>query len=286
MTVVLLAVSITIGTFTVWKFSQWNNAAKNIIDVEKRIQVENQSIATLAQIVGGIFLFLSLYFTWQSVRESQESRLTDRFIKAIELLGDTSSVSKRVGGIYALERIAWDSEKDHWTVMEILMAFLREKVSRETYQKRSEESPNRTLEDVHAAIRTIARRRLTYKRGEQHSLLLEDLNLEGADFYEANLSGARLNRTILKNASLRKSRLDDARLRGANLQGATLSRAFLCGADLTGANLDEANLEETDLTNCVGLTQKQLAKAIINHETILPSYLPKSLAHPRENSRT
>ncbi len=32
----------------------------------------------------------------------------------------------RLGGIYALERIARDSPKDHWTIMEVLTAYVRE----------------------------------------------------------------------------------------------------------------------------------------------------------------
>jgi hypothetical protein len=33
----------------------------------------------------------------------------------------------RLGGIYALERIAKDSEADHWPIMEILTAYVRKK---------------------------------------------------------------------------------------------------------------------------------------------------------------
>ena len=33
------------------------------------------------------------------------------------------------GGIYALGRIAKDSEKDHWPVMEVMSAYIRENAS-------------------------------------------------------------------------------------------------------------------------------------------------------------
>ena len=36
----------------------------------------------------------------------------------------------RLGGIYALERIARDSEKDHGPIMEVLTAYVREKAPR------------------------------------------------------------------------------------------------------------------------------------------------------------
>lgn len=32
----------------------------------------------------------------------------------------------RIGGIYALDRIARDSKRDHWTVMQALSAFIRD----------------------------------------------------------------------------------------------------------------------------------------------------------------
>ncbi len=51
--------------------------------------------------------------------------MTDRYTKAIEQLG-SDKLDVRIGGIYALERIARDSAKDHPTVMEVLTAFIRE----------------------------------------------------------------------------------------------------------------------------------------------------------------
>ena len=56
----------------------------------------------------------------------ESSKITERFSKAIELLGNKESLDVRIGAIYALERIARDSQPDHWTVMEVLTAFIRE----------------------------------------------------------------------------------------------------------------------------------------------------------------
>src|SRR5262245_35597990 len=79
----------------------------------------------------------------------QQGQITERFTKAIEQLGDKERLMVRLGGIYALERIAKDSASDHWSVMEVLTAFVREqapahtmpldKTSRET---ETEESPH------------------------------------------------------------------------------------------------------------------------------------------------
>jgi hypothetical protein len=51
--------------------------------------------------------------------------VTERYTKAIEQLG-SDKLDIRIGGIYALERIARDSARDHPTVIEVLAAFARE----------------------------------------------------------------------------------------------------------------------------------------------------------------
>ena len=56
---------------------------------------------------------------------AEQGHITERYTKAIQQLGDTS-LAVRLGGIYALERIAIDSERDHPTVVEVLSAFVRE----------------------------------------------------------------------------------------------------------------------------------------------------------------
>jgi hypothetical protein len=86
---------------------------------------------TFAQIVGGLALLAGLYFTWRNVSIAEEGRITDRFTKAIDQLGANNSdgtkrIEVRLGGIYALERLARDSERDHGPVMEILTAYVRQ----------------------------------------------------------------------------------------------------------------------------------------------------------------
>jgi uncharacterized protein YjbI with pentapeptide repeats len=68
-----------------------------------------------------------------------------------------------------------------------------------------------------------------------------------------DLSGARVRRTNLSHT---------------NLTGANLSHADLSGADLRGANLAGAIL-----TGVVNLTKQQLAGAVIDESTKLPSEL-------------
>ena len=59
------------------------------------------------------------------LNQQQEEQITDRFNRAIEQFG-SEKLWIRIGGIYALERIALDSEKDHWAVLEALTAYVRD----------------------------------------------------------------------------------------------------------------------------------------------------------------
>jgi len=60
--------------------------------------------ATLALLAGTIALVGALY-TARTYRLNRRGQITDRFIRAVAQLGD-ESLGVRVGGIYALERVA------------------------------------------------------------------------------------------------------------------------------------------------------------------------------------
>jgi hypothetical protein len=50
--------------------------------------------------------------------------VTNRYTKAIEELG-SDKLDVRIGGIYALEQVARDSDTDHPIVMDVLSSFIR-----------------------------------------------------------------------------------------------------------------------------------------------------------------
>jgi hypothetical protein len=80
----------------------------------------------------GLFAAGALIFTAQNFvlsrrtfQLTEQGQVTDRYTKTIEQLG-SGKIDVAIGGIYALERIARDSPRDHPTVMEVLSAFIRE----------------------------------------------------------------------------------------------------------------------------------------------------------------
>ena len=211
----------------------------------------------------GLFALGALVYTARNFSLSREGQVTDRYTKAIEQLG-SDKLDVRIGGIYALERIARDSAKDHPTVMEVLTTFVREH-SREQWPPSAEDESGDDATghgmrpDVEAALTVIGRRNA---RHDSQPVNLIDAHIGAADLGGAQLVGARLGRADLHDADLTGAYLTDADLRrarlsgaqlvgaqlvGADLYGADLTGAFFHGADLTGAYLHDADLHDADL---------------------------------------
>jgi hypothetical protein len=243
----------------------------------------------------------------RTLEVTEQGHITERYTKAIEQLGDNEHLTIRLGGIYALERIAVDSERDHPTVVEVLSAFVREasrrlgtpRPAQRTAQVPAETpdtvAPNTATEphpatDIQAAIAVLGRlpQRSGVSRGDLSGALLAgaqlvEADLSGAEFYRADLSGAQLLGADLSGADLAGANLSDADLyradlSGARLVGADLSGALLGVADLSGARLGEANLlgatlHRADLRQARGLTQAQLDVAQGDALTQLPAGL-------------
>lgn len=198
------------------------------------------------------------------IRTSQEGQITERFIKAVTLLGKDSAEEK-LGAIYALERIAKDSRDDHWTVMETLAAFIRQRApypppedeSDDDDSEKKAECPPVSAElhnRIQAALTVLGRRRTDVEEKDRIDLTRTNLqgmriedNFAWAVFIEANLKGAKLYEANLQEAFLREADLQEANLNGANLQGAFLNFANLQEANLGRANLQKAKLYGANL---------------------------------------
>ena len=184
---------------------QLNQAGIDDTDKASRASLEDQYRRTLAQILGGLALLYGLYLTHrrivateENVRVAQEGQVTERFTRAIEQLGH-QEMEIRLGGIYALERLAKDSEKDHSPIMEVLTAYVREKATK--HGKYAKEAGKPTT-DIQAILTVIGRRKPTDIKSLTDFLDLSDTHLAGADLSLANLSGVSLFEADLSGASL------------------------------------------------------------------------------------
>lgn len=226
--------------------------------IQDKIELEDQLRATLAQIIGGLFLFSGAYFSWRSLVQNKEGQITDRFYKAVEQLGSAGPDNQaiRIGGIYALERIAKDSLKDHWPIMEVLCAYVRmhapcsgaeEKIEGDARWESMSKMGIRDLlkpDPVIQTILTVLGRRQTRFEKDGERLDLRNTSLRGANLNGLNFAHARFDKSHLERADMR-----NADLRGATFDDARLEAAFLSNADLENASLVDAYLEGTDLTD-------------------------------------
>jgi Pentapeptide repeats (8 copies) len=195
-----------------WGIPKWQ--ASRVQDLKERLTLENAARQTLAQILGGALLLVGLYFTAETLQTTQEGQITDRFTKAINQLGE-SGVEKlaiRLGGIYGLERIAKDSEKDYWPIMEILTTYVKYHANWSFVKDEDRSKDYLRPPDIQAILTVIGRRTRTFRQGEDHRLSLMDTDLRNATLFDANLKGALLIRAHLEGAILERARLQGAYL--------------------------------------------------------------------------
>ncbi|HZA84549.1 MAG TPA: hypothetical protein VFC13_24240, partial [Actinomycetes bacterium] len=93
----------------------------------ERLKAENDARTTLPQGIAGLVLVVGAGATWRQIQISREGQITERFNKAIDHIGEPAidKIDVRLGGIYALERIANNSKDDRATIAEILTAYVR-----------------------------------------------------------------------------------------------------------------------------------------------------------------
>jgi hypothetical protein len=312
-----------------------------VTDAKERASAEASTRTGIIAGVAGLAALGSLLITSRTYRVTQQGHITDRYTKAIGQLGD-DNLDVRLGGIYALERLAVDSERDHPTVVEVLGAFVRERSSpdrtekptvaevlqlllanseRRTEDESQGEAPTPPTFDVQAALSVLGRlpARKGVSRGDLSGANLAGANLTGANLagarlFGTNLSGADLGEANLAGAAFQWANLSDAYLGEANLTGANfdvatltgtwlrradLTGAYLGGANLTNANFNRANLSDADLggatltdtflgevnlTDAKELTQDQIAVAVGDARTKLPSDLQRPGSWPTAQS--
>jgi hypothetical protein len=196
----------------------------------------------------------------------RQRRIVESFSKAVEQLG-SDKLELRVGAIFALERLSRESPDDYWTIMEVLTAFVRERMRYTTIMARLSERAyflwlqagrpegraeefwaeavrlerlEQTPTDV-AAILTVIKRRSAENRQRE-----EDRGWH-FDLSGTYLRGVDLQRISLKNVNFSGAHLEGAHLMEAHLEGALFSGAHLEGAILSGARLETAWFAETHL---------------------------------------
>jgi hypothetical protein len=157
----------------------------------------------------------------RQLRVAREGQITDRYTKAIDQLDKDKALAVRLGGLYALERIARDSRADRATIAEVLCAYART-------------APRNPSESVVAAVLPVNHADIDLLPGR-----LVRLEVRAPDVQAALTILGRWRERLHEPPPVVD--LHGADLRGANL-GSDLRVANL-GADLQGANLAGADLQ-------------------------------------------
>ncbi len=276
--IVLATVILRILFWIVWEIPErQGDSFHKSVPRQDIARVVNDHRRTMLQALGGLILLGGLYFTLRRIkaaetqaRAAQDGQVTERFSRAVEQIG-SDNLEIRLGGIYALERIARDSPEDHWTIMEVLTCFVREKArwdQSSPYDDDGLPKSRQLAADIQAILSVIGRRSERQRKTEPHPLDLERAFLFRADLRHADLQRAVLHGCCLRDANLWRACLDGARLwhadlRNACLQFASMRDVYLAYADLTGA----------DMTGAVGLTAEQLNDVRGKEHCRLPDYL-------------
>ena len=225
---------------------------------------------------------------------NRESHYTELFTKAVEQLGavrerqgqeSEPALEIRIGAIYALERLAKDSERDYGPIIETLAAYIREhcrdpksfdaddlsgdelKQAREKWIESLRENPPANRSDVAAALTVLSRREKNRNwistSDDETQPDFTGANFQGATLWNKNeglahedtnlglahLEGANLGRVDLSDAKLWRSDRSSLEIWVTNLMGANLEGAYLSGTNLLGANLSGANLLGANLSD-------------------------------------
>jgi len=106
-------------------------ALSGIASAQVRIQLQqaqsrlaNDARSAVLQGVAGFVVVGGAVAAWWQAHISREGQITERFTKAVDQLGNPN-LDIRIGGLYALERIARNSRADRNAILYLLGAFIR-----------------------------------------------------------------------------------------------------------------------------------------------------------------
>lgn len=263
--------------------------------------------ALAVAIIGAPFVIWRAIVAQKTVDVQEQGLITDRINKAVQGLGTEKTVIRngeewsepnlevRIGAIYALERIAQDSARDHVQIMEILCAYIRHNAPApaednwpELEMKAGEDdgpleadwaerlkafedaqaeakAKLKVREDIQVALNVLGRR-----RPEQRLLEAQAFDApEGAEFvfdnecpdYDGPRDGYDQPALEAFKAKIEEWKDRLYAYRGYRLD---LRSANLRGADLFGLNLAGARLNGTHLQGAI-LWGTNLTGALLNY---------------------
>lgn len=233
------------------------------------------AVASARQVVllasGGVLAVITLALTQRrdAVARARheidrDANRTTRYTEAVKQLGDDKS-AVRFGGVYALQRIGEDSQRDRTTIIQVLQAYIVETAPYSPYHRpprprglllwrasaraREAEYARQQALDAQALQAKTAKAavevvgRLSALDADRPRILLPRTYLWGAD-----LEGAQLDRAVFIWAELTQANFDGAALHGAFLHDANLMMASFEKAQARGTHFVQVDATRADFT--------------------------------------
>jgi uncharacterized protein YjbI with pentapeptide repeats len=292
--ILVIAILYLAGVYTAYVLAQktFSHEWSEIADIE----AAKVFFPTLIAVIGGPVLIwrvitshIQAKAAQHQAETSRHGHYTDLFARAVEQLGATREVIEtielrmepplpperqtvtttepnlevRLGAIYSLERVARDSDCDHWPIMEVLCAYIRNPQNCGHPSSRPNKADDArkwplsippTRLDIQAAIKVIGRRdtrRIDYERRSDLKLDFRKANLQkaifdGGDFSETLFNEAHLEGASFLTCKLRGGSFIETKLTAATLDNSNLQNANFFSAKLDNANLNYCSLESTN----------------------------------------
>ena len=293
-----LAVMFIFGFVPLWFPEEWGKDEMSILERMK----------FAAYLVGGVFLIWQLRISnrratalEKTAASGEKGNITERFKNAIEHLAhDNASV--QTGGIYTLYHVAKEAEEYKETVLKILLAHLR-KITVEKEEPvdqivmaildalfaHQDEKPLFDAVDLsYINLKKIGRKGPSLFPYDLSTIgPAMDLDLTGAYFGDAHLSGANMsfaicegtifNRSLCVETGFHYATFNGASCNGASFDDASFDDASCNGASFYGASFDGASFIDADLSEADFLESNITAKQLLEAKTLYKAKLPDAV---------
>lgn len=251
-------------------------------------------IQLIAQTLGGATLIITLFSTWQGVRENEaqikqakidsettlriaqltldetrQRQLAERYSRAADQLGNKDRAT-RIAAIYALGQLASDSDEFYWPIIQMLTSYVSEN---SVWKGDAARPADQISSDVQAAMNVLARRK---KRWHPSREAPPAESVAGQAVKAAACADAHPPRAAAPPAPCRDN--DVLELRGLDLRGLILKNRdgdLASGAHFEGAKLDRVRLDG-GATNLRGI---HLEHAVLFRANLRGAYLAGAYLH-------
>ena len=253
----------------------------------------SETIRNIGLVVAGLIaLPLAIWRAIVAGRQAntaQQGLLNERYQKGAEMLG-SEILSVRLGGIYALQRLAEECpEQYHIQNMRLFCAFVRFPTKDQSLESGQMEIEPHTLlgirQDIEAVMKAVGSRAkplITLERTDSFRLDLRgadlpraqllDADLSNAYFHHSKFPGARFANTNLSGAFFNYADLSGAEFRDVNFTGTSLFRAKLKCAMLQNADLPRGDFDYADLSGA-NLLRANLSGAYFQEAIVTNAWL-------------